>query len=119
VTLKNMSFSQGEYCMQIDIQTGDFNLDKYVFRKQATAIEKVETGNAIRIYADAQQLTVQSAAGDPIREITVYDVMGRLIAAQKINNQSLVTLDLPLGKSLLIVKVITEKANTTQKILKK
>jgi len=119
VTLKNLSFPQGEYCMQIDIQTGDFNIDKFVFKKQTTAIEKVENGNAIRIYAGAQQLTVQSAANDPIREITVYDIMGRLVAAQKINNQSLVTLDLPSGKFLLIVKVITEKANTTQKIFKK
>jgi len=117
VTLKRLSFPQGEYCMQIDIQTGDFNIDKFVFRKQMTAIEKVETSDAIRIYAAARRLTVQSNIDDQIREIAVYDVLGRLVSIQKNVNQSQVSMTLPKGNKLLIIQVWTEKARKTQKII--
>jgi len=120
LTLKNMLLPQGEYCMEIAIQTGDFNLDKFVFHEQGTTdVAKVENDHSIRVYAAAQRLTVQSAADDLIREIAVYDVMGRLITMKTNRNQSFVTLDIPISSNFLVVKVRTEKASFTQKIQSK
>ena len=119
--LTDIPLPEGEYCMEIAIQTGNFNLDKFDFHtkqilKSSTGIEKTETGNPIKVHVVAQRLTVQSSADDPICEIAVYDVMGRLIAMKTNCNQSFVTLNLSTSRNLLIVKVRTEKASLTQEI---
>jgi len=128
LTLNDVSLPQGEYCMEIAFPTGGFNLDKFVFKSSGTSLRaqsytdietKVETSDAIRIYAAEQILTVQSATDNPIREIEVCDVMGRLITAQKNVNQSRVSMTLPKGNQLLIIQVSTDKASKTQKILNK
>jgi hypothetical protein len=107
----------GEQYLEIRMEGGNFNLDKLVFRKKGTGVPASLSGGEIRIYAGKNKLLVQSAADDPVREICIFDMQGRKIMQQGNLNQPQVSVALPQGNRLLIVKIQTEKAIATKKVM--
>ena len=116
MTIENVSLEKGLQILQISMEVGDFNLDKYVFRKHGTAIESFRIENDILIFNQLNSITVKSVNEDPIQNVAVYDLQGRIIASKTALNQTTCTLNVPDQNSFVIVKVQTNRSLKTQKL---
>ena len=88
------------------------------FTKSPDGIENIQPNTNLHIYAFGQDIYVRSA-GDLINqagELTVYDLSGKIILQQHLQNGELVKVPTSLNNSFALVKVVKEGAISIQKV---
>ena len=116
VTIENVSLEKGLHVLQVSIEGGDFNLDKYVFREHGTSIESFRVENNILISSSMRSIMIKSEENDPIQNVAIYDLQGRIITSESSLNQTVYQLNVPAQNSVAIVKVQTNNSQKIQKI---
>ena len=88
------------------------------FTKSPDGIENIQPNTNLHIYAFGQDIYVRSA-GDMINqagELTVYDLSGKIILQQHLQNGELVKVPTSLNNTFAMVKVVKEGAISIQKV---
>ncbi len=92
--------------------------DRFVLRYTNSALginDPVFNENTVIVYNNSQGLFVNSGLV-PMKEVSIYDIRGRLLTNQKaINATSTVFTTLPLTQQVLLIKVISQDGNVVTK----
>lgn len=115
--------TQASYSNGVGIQ---YSYDQLGNRTQETktstlSVEEVETAKSFTLFPNPFVEELQIASKEQsITQVQLYDITGKLIQEEKVNNQNSFTLktnDLPIGTYL--VNIITDKGKETYKVIKK
>ncbi|MDR1336147.1 MAG: DUF6383 domain-containing protein, partial [Tannerella sp.] len=96
--------------------TGDIPDRFYIrIREAATSIYKGTATPDIRIYQENGTVHITSASDDPLRNVEISNAQGQIIARRE-GSSSNITIPIPSGNQVIVVKAVSEKKQAVKKV---
>jgi endoglucanase len=118
---QNISLKKGKHTLRYTVVKPRFNTNYFQFVLVATPLQNVtDDKNVITMYPNptSNYVTIRNTSPDPVTNVEVYDLSGKLL--QRYQQQNISTLDLStLPSSMYFIKVVTGSKTTMQKIIRR
>jgi len=108
--------------LRLEFNGGSFNLGRVIVREVETSTEEPLIGQNLRLYPNPVGEVLYITSRDPVDQLEVFDVTGKLMHSKKISGiRRRYQLNLqPLPPGMYLIKIsLGDEGSTTQKIIKK